>query len=113
MCGEGIYTYIRWTWALVPWAFHGPWTSYLCDYSGDEVVVLVGVTVVEGDSGEGVAVTRWYWWGDDGGGGDDEVKMMMAETMGWCGAAGGGGGSGGRNPAGIWPEKRWRRQKIR
>ncbi|GKA67342.1 hypothetical protein Tco_0767150 [Tanacetum coccineum] len=29
MCGEGIYTYIRWTWALVTWAFHGPWTSYL------------------------------------------------------------------------------------
>ncbi|GKF16905.1 hypothetical protein Tco_0061823 [Tanacetum coccineum] len=26
MCGEGIYTYIRWTWALVTWAFHGPWT---------------------------------------------------------------------------------------
>ncbi|GKC04579.1 hypothetical protein Tco_0996189 [Tanacetum coccineum] len=29
MCGEGIYTYMRWTWALVTWAFHGPWTSYL------------------------------------------------------------------------------------
>ncbi|GKD41044.1 putative reverse transcriptase domain-containing protein [Tanacetum coccineum] len=30
MCGDGIYTYIRWTWALVTWVFHGPWTSYLC-----------------------------------------------------------------------------------
>ncbi|GKA23102.1 hypothetical protein Tco_0709064, partial [Tanacetum coccineum] len=29
MCGEGIYTYIRWTWALVTWGFHGPWPSYL------------------------------------------------------------------------------------
>ncbi|GKD05609.1 hypothetical protein Tco_1180583 [Tanacetum coccineum] len=29
MCGEGIYTSIRWTWALVTWAFHRPWTSYL------------------------------------------------------------------------------------
>ncbi|GJR55023.1 probable CCR4-associated factor 1 homolog 7 [Tanacetum coccineum] len=29
MCGEVIYTYMRWTWALVTWAFHGPWTSYL------------------------------------------------------------------------------------
>ncbi|GKB64769.1 hypothetical protein Tco_0920955 [Tanacetum coccineum] len=29
MCGEGVYTYMGWTWALVTWAFHGPWTSYL------------------------------------------------------------------------------------
>ncbi|GJW33940.1 putative ribonuclease H-like domain-containing protein [Tanacetum coccineum] len=38
MCGEGIYTYMRWTWALVTWAFHGPWTSYLSLLSVDSMV---------------------------------------------------------------------------
>ncbi|GKG63721.1 hypothetical protein Tco_0645114, partial [Tanacetum coccineum] len=42
------------------------------DDGGDEVVAVMGVAVVEGDGGEGVAVTRWYWWGDDGEGDDDE-----------------------------------------
>ncbi|GJZ90400.1 hypothetical protein Tco_0662327 [Tanacetum coccineum] len=57
-----------------------------CDDGRDEVVAVVGVAVVEGHDGEGVAVTRWYWWGDDGEAGDDEVKVMMAETIGvvWC-----------------------------
>ncbi|GJZ17326.1 hypothetical protein Tco_0553449 [Tanacetum coccineum] len=36
MCGEGIYTYMRWTWTLVTWAFHGPWTSYLCKRSAEK-----------------------------------------------------------------------------
>ncbi|GJS68233.1 hypothetical protein Tco_0682798 [Tanacetum coccineum] len=28
MCGEGIYTHIRWTWALFTWVFHGPVDVY-------------------------------------------------------------------------------------
>ncbi|GKB19909.1 hypothetical protein Tco_0853832, partial [Tanacetum coccineum] len=37
MCGEGIYTYMRWTWALVTWDFHGSWTSYLYKEKDDDV----------------------------------------------------------------------------
>ncbi|GKE31447.1 hypothetical protein Tco_1450769, partial [Tanacetum coccineum] len=42
------------------------------DDGGDKVVTAVGVAVVEGDGGEGVAVTRWYWCGVV------EMTMMMA-----------------------------------
>ncbi|GKE46041.1 hypothetical protein Tco_1477299 [Tanacetum coccineum] len=53
---------------------------------GDEVVAAVGWRGCEGGS----TVVRWWRDGDDEGGVD---------------AAGGGGGSGGRNPAGIRPER--------
>ncbi|GJT34150.1 hypothetical protein Tco_0924569 [Tanacetum coccineum] len=42
------------------------------DDGGDKVVTAVGVAAVEGDGGEGVAMTRWYWCGVV------EMTMMMA-----------------------------------
>ncbi|GKF69358.1 hypothetical protein Tco_0202415 [Tanacetum coccineum] len=65
MCGEGIYTYIRWIWALVTWAFHGPWASNLffkCEFWLREVQFLGHVINASGiyvDPTKIEAVKNW------------------------------------------------------